>query len=288
MPSTFNKIKTIGSGLYLTIDDGPSQHFKRLIDFLAERSLPAIFFNRGDRMEERPKDVLYGIKKGYLMGNHAYSHQKASSLTFEDICSEILRTDKILDNLYEQSNIKRPGKYFRFPYMDRGMGAALIEPEELEMLSKESRNAYDQLLITGLGHKTGLRYKESPDIALCQIHKKRQLQDFLKEQGYTALPAQGITLPFYDKSEMTRSIDSLCSFSTCDWTLSQRHKGKCGFHSIDDLKSLIDNNLSLRDKNSNHIILAHDQDELYDIVTELIDYLLIQGFEFLDFGFEKH
>ncbi len=135
---------------YLTIDDGPSERFTELVDFLHERKIPAVFFNRGDNMDARPDAVLYGIERGFIMANHTWSHGHAADLPFEKTCDEIRRTDDILERLYQKAGVKRPAKYFRFPYMDRGMGAFFVEPDGL---APEHLVAHMELLGAGLGHK---------------------------------------------------------------------------------------------------------------------------------------
>lgn len=258
---------------YLTIDDGPSEKFENLIDFLHERKIPAIFFNRGDYMEKRPDAVIYGIRKGFIMANHTYSHKRTSSLSFDETCEEIHRTDIILDDLYKKSGIKRPGKYFRFPYMDRGMGPFFVEPENLQ---EDHHEPQMELLGSGLGHKP--QTPSAPQIAL-----KRKIQDFLKSLGYTNIPSPGVTLPWYAQSEMAQAIDSLCTYSTSDWALLDRHKGKHGFTNLKDLEDKIDNDLWLRDSSTRHIVLAHDQAEIHDVTKGLIDHFLKRQFKFLDF-----
>lgn len=256
---------------YLTIDDGPSEKFESLVDFLAERKIPAVFFNRGDFMEERPDAVIYGIQKGYVMANHTYSHKRASTLSFEEICEEIERTDKIIDDLYQKANVKRPGKYFRFPYMDRGMGPYFVEPEGLK---KENEAAQVELLSSGLGHK--------PDVpGMCLIDKKRRVQGFLKALGYTNIPVKNVTIPWYAQTEMAQAIDCLCTYSTSDWALLERHRGKHGYSTVQDLKDKIDNDKWLKDKNSAHIILAHDAGEIHETTKALIAHLQARGFSFV-------
>lgn len=258
---------------YLTIDDGPSEKFEALIDFLSGRDVPAVFFNRGDMMEKRPESVIYGVKKGYLMANHAYSHTRASQLSFEDVCAEIRQTEEILDDLYEQADVRRPGKFFRFPYLDRGMGPWLVEPEAF---NENCKQAHYDLLEKGLGHVPA-----EPDTD--QTQNKRQLQEFLQEEGFDNLPIENVMVPWYAGTEMADAIDSLCTFSTSDWALTERHIGKQGFETIDDLKEKIDKDSWLHDESSNHIVLAHDIAEIYDVTTALVDYFLARGFEFLDF-----
>jgi peptidoglycan/xylan/chitin deacetylase (PgdA/CDA1 family) len=255
---------------YLTIDDGPSEYFTALVDFLSERKIPAIFFNRGDCMDARPEAVIYGIQRGYVMANHTYSHQRAADLSLEETCTEIQRTDDILNDLYARAGVERPGKYFRFPYMDRGMGPCLSEPGTL---SPDHESAQNALLSIGLGHVPRV-----PDVAL--IEKKRQIQIFLKSIGYTNIPAQGVTIPWYAQTEMAMAIDSLCTYSTSDWALLPRHKGRYGLSTSQDLKDKIDNDPWLGDQASSHIILAHDQVDIHDVTKDVIDHMIKRGFQF--------
>jgi len=105
---------------YLTIDDGPSKDFKEKVDFLLSKNIPAIFFCRGDFSEQRPDAVIYAIKKGFIIGNHSYSHSTFSDLTLEQCFEEIQKTDRMIDNLYKKAGVKRPAKFFRFPHGDKG------------------------------------------------------------------------------------------------------------------------------------------------------------------------
>jgi len=118
---------------YLTIDDGPSKDFKEKVDFLLSKNIPAIFFCRGDFLEQRPDAVIYAIKKGFIIGNHSYSHRTFSDLTLEQCFEEIQKTDKIIDNLYKKAGVKRPAKFFRFPHGDKG---ALNNSEAFEPIQK--------------------------------------------------------------------------------------------------------------------------------------------------------
>lgn len=261
------------SDAYLTIDDGASERFTDMIDALHQRGVPAVFFNRGDAMEANRDAVLYGIERGYIMANHAYSHRRFSKLALNKCFEEIQKTENILDALYKKVGVARGAKYFRFPYMDRGMGSYLIEPENL---ADEHRAAHHNLVGAGLGHDPALL-----DEAL--IEKKCALQDFLKADGFEPLPTPNVKAPWYAQTEMARAIDSLCTFSTSDWALSSRHIGKHGFDTIEDLKAQIDNDVWLQNENSAHIILAHDQPEIFDVTIALVDYFLQEGFTFLDF-----
>lgn len=104
------KIKAI-----LTIDDGPSCDMKMKIDYLFQKSIPAIWFCRGSKMEQNPDDVIYAIKKGFMIGNHSYTHPQFTEINFNESVYQIKKTDRIIDSLCYQAGIKRPVKLFRFP-----------------------------------------------------------------------------------------------------------------------------------------------------------------------------
>jgi peptidoglycan/xylan/chitin deacetylase (PgdA/CDA1 family) len=60
---------------YLTIDDGPSDYFIEIIEFLEKNNIPAIFFCRGDKLLEKEEEAIYAIKKGFAIGSHSYQHR---------------------------------------------------------------------------------------------------------------------------------------------------------------------------------------------------------------------
>ena len=53
---------------YLTIDDAPTEDFIRKVNYLKSVNVPAIFFCRGDRLEQRPDDLIYAIQQGFIIG----------------------------------------------------------------------------------------------------------------------------------------------------------------------------------------------------------------------------
>ncbi len=258
---------------YLTIDDGPSEHFEKFVDFLSERNIPALFFNRGDHMEVRPEAVIYGIQKGYIMGNHAYSHRRFSELSEAECFEEVLKTERILDDLYQKADVSRPGKYFRFPYMDRGMGPWLIEPN---LLPARFEQQHFDLLEVGLGHDPEEPSHEG-------VNKKRKIQHFLGAHGFDLPPTPKVNVPFHMQTEMADARDCLCTFSTSDWLLNDRHKGKFGVSNVGDLSKKLRDDAFLNGAGAVHIVLAHDGDEIHDSTCAIIDDFLGRGFEFLDF-----
>lgn len=105
---------------YLTIDDSPSVDMNEKVDFLARKGIPAVWFCLGEQMEERSEMVIRALQQGFVLGNHSYNHPAFSTLETAECFEQIRRTDEIIENLYHKAAVKRPGKYFRFPYGDKG------------------------------------------------------------------------------------------------------------------------------------------------------------------------
>jgi peptidoglycan-N-acetylglucosamine deacetylase len=105
---------------YLTIDDAPSQDFPGKLDFLDSKGIRAVWFCQGNYMEQRPEMVIEAIRRRHVIGNHSYSHPHFSSLALDQCYAEIRATDAVMNDLYVQSGVERPARYFRFPYGDKG------------------------------------------------------------------------------------------------------------------------------------------------------------------------
>lgn len=112
---------------YLTIDEFPSQDGKEKIDYLYSKDIPAILFSRGEFLEKRREHALYAVKRGFVLGNHSYSHPDFNEISLKKACREIKTTDDLIDAIYEKSGIERPGKVFRFPYLNRGDSKERVE-----------------------------------------------------------------------------------------------------------------------------------------------------------------
>ena len=108
------------AGLILTIDDIPQKVTVPLVDYLSDRQIPAVFFAVGENIEKDPRPAVYALKKGFLIGNHSYSHPAFSGLSFEDGVTEIRKTEELLDRIYAEAGVERKHRFFRFPYLDKG------------------------------------------------------------------------------------------------------------------------------------------------------------------------
>lgn len=113
-------------GVFITIDDGPNfGSFSSFLKYFNERKIVVTFFFIGKGLQvalenrEYKEMLIFAIKKGFIIGNHSYSHTPFSQLDQIDIYEEIRKTDELINQLYKLAGVERTVKLFRFPYGDR-------------------------------------------------------------------------------------------------------------------------------------------------------------------------
>ena len=106
--------------IYLTIDGGPSERTGELLAYLKLKRFGAILFCKGDHLQDRRELAVRAIHDGYIIGNHAYDHPHFSILSEGQVRAQIARTDELIDQIYIESGVQRPARFFRFPYGDAG------------------------------------------------------------------------------------------------------------------------------------------------------------------------
>lgn len=126
--------------IYLTIDDAPSRNTLTKIKYLKEHNIPAIFYCRGNAIEQYKNHVVELIQAGFLIGNHSYSHPYFSKISNEDFFEEIHKTEKLIDECYQLAGIARPVKVVRLPFGDRGTGDHCRMP-----ITEEEKSKYNAL-----------------------------------------------------------------------------------------------------------------------------------------------
>lgn len=260
------------SHAYLTIDDSPSTRMEDLVSFLSERSVPALFFCRGDFLEENPSQVIRAVQAGLVLGNHSYDHARASQADIDRFIAGILRTEDLIEDIYDTAGEERPGKHFRFPHIDRGCGGWIVDYDSMEERHRDEA-------VCALSEGLNISGTEAP--APEQRKTKQRLQDWLRENGFTA-PFANISPSWYAQPDIAGAVDCLFTYSTCDWMVTRRHLGKWPCQSLEDLKNRIDADPYLTREGATGIVLAHDQAEIMDVTIALIDHMLSRGVEFLD------
>ncbi|HEY0901692.1 MAG TPA: polysaccharide deacetylase family protein [Micavibrio sp.] len=268
---------------YLTIDDSPTYDTDQLTDFLVAREVPAVLFCIGSAytdlhvpcqgMEQLPDPIVRAIDKGFLIGNHTYTHRRSSELSFAEVVSEIEKTEQMIDALYKRAGKARPHKLIRFPHIDRGAGGWVVDYDA----AGQHGDTLGELFGKGLNITL-----DPPSAA--QVEKKQKIQEYLKREGFSADLFQGVTFPWYCETEMADAADSLYTFSTSDWMMNPdfaAHRAQWAYQSVDALKGKIDQDPWLFSDSSTNIILAHDHNRMLSVTTALIDHMLARGIKFL-------
>ena len=132
-----------GGDITLVIDDGPSANTGFLLDLLERAGHRAVLFILGTHVKGREAVLVDAIRRGFALGNHSFSHPHFSEIGIEQARAEIERTDTLIESLYARAGTRprrswtypwrprlpwlraregaqRPGKWFRFPYLDTG------------------------------------------------------------------------------------------------------------------------------------------------------------------------
>lgn len=220
----------------ITFDDGPGLYTSDLIDRLNERDVKATFFIVGSNAEYYPDVIQKAAESGHQLGNHSYDHALLTSLSADEIKSEIDSTNKLL----KQADGKDT-HYLRPPYgeynsdVSSAAGAPLVywsvDTEDWKTLDSQAvyesimNSVYDGAII--LCHDI---YDTSCDGAIMAI-------DALKADGWTfvtveeLLKRRGITaengVMYYDAK--SSSSDSQTETSTEDSeSKSKKSKAKKG------------------------------------------------------------
>ena len=105
---------------YITIDDAPSCNTYKKIAYLVKHQIPAIFYCRGEHIEQYREQAEAVINAGFLIGNHSYSHQAYSETYQKDFFADILRAEELIERCYKKAALVRPKKVIRLPFGDRG------------------------------------------------------------------------------------------------------------------------------------------------------------------------
>lgn len=95
-----SRITNTGKIVYLTFDDGPEPGITEFIlEELNKLGFKATFFCTGKNAEKYP-ELLKEIRKyNHSIGNHSYGHRHAYELGSYSYVNDIIKSDKILNNV---------------------------------------------------------------------------------------------------------------------------------------------------------------------------------------------
>ena len=104
----------------LVVDDGPSDVTPVLLSGLEAAGHRAVLFVVGCHFAGREAMVVDAVRRGFALGNHSFSHPRFSDIEPAAARVEIEATEVLIDTAYTDAGVTRPGRWFRFPYLDTG------------------------------------------------------------------------------------------------------------------------------------------------------------------------
>ncbi len=245
---------------FLTIDDSPSSAFISKMNYLKDKNIPAVFFCIGNLMEKYPDEIVQAIHKGFVIANHSYAHPSFSKISVEECKEEISKTDKIIEELYQRAEVKRPAKWFRFPYGDKG--------------DKKNGRVFS-------------RWKRADK------SRKSEIQKHLAQLGYTQPDFTEVNYKFMSQAGLYDDIDWSWTFDIMEWALSEK-KPTLGLKNMDkifkrmeqgrpsDCRGFLGFEKRWMSSDSAEVILLHDHEETNEAFFQIIDKLSTMRLDFED------
>ncbi|KAK2763303.1 hypothetical protein FQN54_009939 [Arachnomyces sp. PD_36] len=112
-PDVLWRVETPEKLIALTIDDGPSQYTKEILEVLEANGATATFFVIGSQVdghEEILQDIIRGNNE---LGNHAMHDEPSRSLSNAELRKQIASVQERIDEAYNAVHVKQTQKYFR-------------------------------------------------------------------------------------------------------------------------------------------------------------------------------
>lgn len=245
--------------IMLTIDDSPSADFMSKLDYLTERKIPAVLFCIGQLMEKRQPEIIEAIKRGYVIANHSWSHPHFSDCSLQECEAEILKTDQLVDEIYQAAGKERPARYFRFPYGDKGDG-------------RRGNNF------------SWWRWS----------NKKRHqyIQNFLKSLGYSQPAFPNIRYRYMERAGLWSDIDWSWTFDIMEWAMLES-KPTLGLNNISkvltrldqkrptDCRGSLGSEARWLQSESAELLLLHDHEGTTEHFPRILEALEARGIQFI-------
>lgn len=225
---------------YLTIDDAPSLDFIAKVNYLHESNIPALFFCIGEFIEQHLPAIQHAIRLGFVIGNHSFHHPHFSDLSLDDCKQEIRDTDELINHVYANMGLERPGRYFRFPYFDTGGD---VSGQAYEAKWSRPRSEW-------------FKY-EVPE-------RRLAIQQYLMDLGYHQPAFKGINLRYSIDPRLLTSADVRATFDQAEYWLN-KPDAPLGLSSEDAILARIDEDYPYQGRSLNRldtvdIILMHDHE----------------------------
>jgi peptidoglycan-N-acetylglucosamine deacetylase len=90
-------VQTTKPVVALTFDDGPdAADTPKILDLLDYHDVKATFFVLGKRAQQHPEIIQRMARSGHAIGNHGWSHLSMPTLSWNERCREIKKTQTVL------------------------------------------------------------------------------------------------------------------------------------------------------------------------------------------------
>lgn len=201
--------------VYLTFDDGPSDHTAQILDILKKHKVKATFFVVGKETEHAKKMYQRIVLEGHTLAMHSYSHNYDQIYANVGAFSKDLM--KLQKYLYELTDVKP--YIYRFPGGSSNHCAKNIKPY-IQYVNKKGLLYFDWNAL----NEDALNFEQSPQqlnkkilkdvrrqktsiVLMHDLHETTntvkaldQLIKTLKKEGYQILPITKNTKPLHHVS----------------------------------------------------------------------------------------
>ena len=111
-PDVLFHVSTTSKVVALTIDDGPSEYTKSILQILKENDATATFFLIGSQIPGREGVLRELIENGNELANHAMYDEPSRSLSDDELRVQLQDVDATIKQAYA-TTCKEPPRYFR-------------------------------------------------------------------------------------------------------------------------------------------------------------------------------
>lgn len=183
----------------LTFDDGPGSFTNRLLDCLEKNNAKATFFLVGKEIESFPDEVKRMEALGCEIGNHSYDHTDFTTLSAEDISSQISKTDSLIKDLAgHEATVLRPpyGSINDTVRSSAGKPIIIWSVDTLDWKTRDAQQTIDNVLSSAQDGAIILMH----DIYSATVDAVETIVPKLIEEGYDLVTvhelaeAHGVTL----------------------------------------------------------------------------------------------
>lgn len=112
-PYVLWRVQLPSKSIALTIDDGPSEYTREVMQILAANEATATFFIIGSQVAGRESILVDLVRNGNELANHAMHDEPSRSLSDARLTDEIQSVEEMIHSAYAAAETEPPPKYFR-------------------------------------------------------------------------------------------------------------------------------------------------------------------------------